>query len=220
MKTAKTAGTSVECYFEPYCMAPDDAKAAFERDSKRAYISKHGIIGARASRGRERSGWVAHMPATKIGERLGEDVWTNYFRFATIRNPYDIAVSAYFFQKYRRRAPVADPATERVAFEAWLAGDKPPDNRNKFMIGQQYCLSDVIRFESLLPDLERICSTLGVAFEPERLGKEKSQIRPAWATIDMMYTDSSRASVAERYALELERFGYGFPETLAGAETQ
>ncbi|KAA6186083.1 sulfotransferase family protein [Thiohalocapsa marina] len=220
MKTKKTAGTSVECYFEPYCMAPDDPKAPSERNGKRAYISEHGIIGARGSKGLEQSGWLAHMPARKIREGIGEDIWSSYFRFATIRNPYEKAISAYFHQKHRRRVPIADLATERAAFEVWLADDKPPIDRDKFMIGKQYCLSDVIRFESLLPDLERICSRLGIPFEPQRLGRKKSHIRPALATVYNMYTDPGRASVTARYALDIELFGYGFPETKDGAGTQ
>ena len=86
------------------------------------------------------------------------------------------------------------------------------------MIINEYCLSDVIRVETLLTDLERVCQRLGVPFVPDRLPKGKSNIRPSWASVGLMYTDEGRAEVAKRYALEIERFGYGFPDAKTGGK--
>ena len=154
------------------------------------------------------------MSARQILDKIGDKTWYGYLRFATIRNPYDKAVSAYFFKKHRRGEPIIDPFQERDAFKIWLESEGPPKDRNKFMIKGEYCLSDVIRYESMLSDLERICMRVGVPFEPSRLPQAKSGIRPAWATVNAMYSDSARALVNELCAFEIEFFGYKFPDDL------
>lgn len=207
LKTKKTAGTSVELYFEPFCVPPELSRP--ERAG--ALVSEYGIVGSRGKQHGGRRDWRAHMPAKKIRDGLGDETWHHYLRFATIRNPYDKAVSAFFFKKHRRGGSVGDPARERDAFQIWLETDGPPMDSNKFMIDGEYCLSDVIRYESLLPDLERICTRVGVPFEPHRLTRKKSGMRPPWATVDAMYSDAGRRIVSERYALEIEMFGYAFP---------
>lgn len=210
LKTKKTAGTSIELYFEPFCMPPEVPG----RKRAGAQVSEYGVVG---SRGKQHGGsrdWRAHMSAQQILDKIGDETWHGYLRFATIRNPYDKAVSAYFFKKHRRREPIIDPAHERDAFQVWLESEGPPMDRNKFMIEGEYCLSDVIRYESMLSDLERICMRVGVPFEPDRLPQAKSGVRPPWATVPAMYSDPARVIVAELFALEIELFGYAFPDDL------
>ena len=70
-KTPKTAGTSVEVYFERFC-APDGAwKFDHERDQ---YVGSSGIIGARGSYA-ESAGWYNHMSACEIRRKAGSLIW-------------------------------------------------------------------------------------------------------------------------------------------------
>lgn len=209
LKTKKTAGTSIELYFEPFCMSPELPG----RKLPGAQVSEYGIVG---SRGKQHGGsrdWRAHMSARQIRDKIGDETWHGYLRFATIRNPYDRTVSAYFFKKHRRGEPITDPARERDAFKVWLESEGPPMDRNKFMIEGEYCLTDVIRYESMLSDLERICMRVGVPFEPGRLPQAKSGIRPPWATVNAMYSDSARVIVAELLALNSRCSGMRFRMT-------
>ncbi len=225
LKTNKTAGTSVEKYFEPYCMAQDEPNHQ-SRDASEAYVSESGIIGSRGGRsGYKRfrnlmtimSGqkspnlWWNHMPASAIVESFGDSLWRKYFRFTTIRNPYEKAVSAYFFQKRRRKVVMQDFEAERLLFLDWLKKGRLPQDRNKYVLDGEYCLTDVIRVETLLPDLERICTQLGIPYEPERLGRKKGNIRPSWASVHAMYTTEARSIVRQHYSYELNKFGYKFP---------
>ena len=95
LKTKKTAGTSVELYFKPFCKAPGPAPNG---DASPPNVSEFGIVGSRGNMQKFDQWWV-HMPARKIRAQLGEAIWSGYFRFETIRNPYEKAVSAYFSRK-------------------------------------------------------------------------------------------------------------------------
>ncbi len=99
-KTIKTAGTSVEVFFEPYCLAPD----GYERVHFRAEtITDYGIVGFRGGNMPAGTLWYNHMPAARIREYLGADVWNECFKFCAIRNPFDKLVSMYSFQMSRQK---------------------------------------------------------------------------------------------------------------------
>lgn len=72
-KTVKTAGTSVEAYFEPLCMPPGTWDLSGPREET---VTETGIVGYR---GPTRPGtapvWYNHMPAAEIRTRLGSETW-------------------------------------------------------------------------------------------------------------------------------------------------
>lgn len=114
-KTYKTGSTSVEAYFEKYCM-PDHIwelkKSKKENEEydlstgsysawdieqlveKEELISPEGIIGYS---GVNLSGqtWYNHLPASVLLSMLGTEIWNSYFKFCCIRNPFDKAISMF-----------------------------------------------------------------------------------------------------------------------------
>ena len=97
-KTMKTAGTSVEVYFEKYCCNPAKYKMCHSRPEEE---TNFGIIGARGKTISAESKWWNHMPAQQIKNQLGNDVWNNYFKFCVIRNPFDRLVSEFYFRIFQ-----------------------------------------------------------------------------------------------------------------------
>ena len=91
IKTVKTAGTSVESYFEKYCMPEGEWQEAHTRDE---YVSEEGIIGYRGPDASS-STWYNHMSAQKLLDLAGRDIWDSYFKFTVIRNPFDKLISAF-----------------------------------------------------------------------------------------------------------------------------
>ncbi|MDG2617288.1 sulfotransferase family 2 domain-containing protein [Thermoleptolyngbya sichuanensis XZ-Cy5] len=208
-KTLKTASTSVEAYFEPFCVEEGAANLARVREES---VSAAGIVGYRGPGKPEGCRWWNHMPAAQIREQLGEDLWTRYFKFCVIRNPYEKAISAFYFGRSHAPSAPDSPSSDAAAFEHWLMTHGPPIDRNKYLIDGQFCLDEVIRYESLAADLERICAKLGVPWNPEALPQLKTGTRPKVAIARALYTNKSRQLVETAYAFELDYFGYQFPD--------
>jgi hypothetical protein len=201
----KTASTSLEVYFEPYCMFPGEW--TFQH-SCAEYSTSAGIVGCRSGSFMvvQSSTWWNHMPAASIKALLGQKLWDSYFKFCCIRNPFDRLVSAFHF--FHPNATAS--ANMMQDFENWLrVGDLPYD-RNKYTINGEFCMDDIIRYETLTEDLWRICRQVGADFELKRLSALKSGIRPKRPITDY-YSKDSVAIVNRLFKYELDTFGYQFP---------
>jgi len=217
-KTLKTASTSVESYFERYCMPEGEWKRSEEREP---YESPTGIIGYRGPGPVAPGRWFNHMPAARIKAQIGADVWNNYFKFCVIRNPFDKVLSAFQHLGKNYSIP-SDPdglsfrqqhpsfTEEQLRFLHWLVFREPPIDRDKYLIDSVFCMDDVIRYETLESDLERICSRLKLPWEPSLLPKFKWSARRKEGLLSQLYTPPAIESVERFYRYELEAFGYSY----------
>lgn len=225
-KTVKTAGTSVEAYFEPYCVP--EGTWTFSHDCDE-YVGETGIVGRR---GKNRKGedWFNHMAAETIKEQVGDRTWNDYFKFCVIRNPFDKLVSAfhYFEDKYERNKK-RFPRVRRLndhgdkfldaikdqspieRFRIWIAWGGGVGDRNKYIINNEFCLDYFIRFESLQSDIQQVCETLDIPFQPENILRLKSGTRPRDFSLSDYYDAKTIELVTQQYALEIDRFGYEPP---------
>lgn len=71
LRTVKTAGTSVESYFEPYCMSEGEWQQLHYRDQ---YVSDAGVIGYRGA-ARKGQQFYNHISAAGLKALLPESVW-------------------------------------------------------------------------------------------------------------------------------------------------
>lgn len=212
-KTFKTGGTSVESYFEPFCMAPGAWTLSHDRAQTE---SPHGVIGFRGADPPPGLRWWNHMGAAEIRARCGAAVWDAYFKFCVVRNPYDRAVSAFFFARSKGRLP-ASGAPDAVQLERWLADGGLRMDREQYLVAGTFALDHVLRYERLHEDLAALCAHLGLPWEPQRLPQFKAGIRPRDVALDELFTPRARALVAAQCGFELDRFGYRFPAELAAA---
>lgn len=217
-KTVKTAGTSVEVYFEPYCVP----EGAYEFSHARAEgVTPAGIVGFRGG-DRDKAGatWWNHMPAADIRARLGEDTWNAYFKFAVIRDPFDKAVSAFHYNEKLRPAPgllerargwlAGAEADGRERFKRWLRAGNLVVDRDKYFIGDALCVDYFIRYETLADGIRHVCEVVGVPFRADDIPRLKTGLRPA-GELASYYDAEAVELVASRYRWELEHFGYAPP---------
>jgi hypothetical protein len=71
LKTMKTAGTSVEVFFERFCCPRDGYIETHERDE---LVCAEGVVGARGANVAGAT-FYNHMSAARVRELLGEEVW-------------------------------------------------------------------------------------------------------------------------------------------------
>lgn len=225
-KTVKTAGTSVESYFEPFCMRPGEWQFSHGRQES---VSDAGIIGVRTGSPLDIQGAVFwnHMPAKTIRALLGDEIWNGYFKFCAVRNPFDKMVSAFrFFSDSRKEKPTRlrvylsnlrsalAPSSRsnqlRADFENWLHTIPMPLDRNKYVIDGTFCMDAVIKFEELNDGLAQVCGRLGIDFQPKAVPTLKMSERSP-VPLEAYYTPTSLKLVEDAYAYELEKFGYAIP---------
>ncbi|MEL6721312.1 MAG: sulfotransferase family 2 domain-containing protein [Bacteroidota bacterium] len=231
-KTYKTAGTSVEAYFEPYCM-PDGAWQ--EMHLRDEYESDAGVIGYRGSpRDTADLKWWNHMPAHLIKERLEDDKkWNEYFKFCVVRNPFDKVISAFHFQNkalanqsrwyyYRRRLKKrynnlvhnGIPPSMKKDFKAWLRSGNMYIDRDKYFINEELCVDFFIQYEDLEGGIQEVCKRLDIPFEPERIPRFKASYRPK-KDYSILFDEEAVGLVREMFKFEVTRFNYQPPKPIA-----
>lgn len=210
LKTVKTGGTSVESYFEPYCMRDGEWQQTHSRDE---YESEAGIVGYRGADGKGKR-FFNHISANALRVILPEEIWENYFKFAVVRDPFDKQISAFFFFVSKQGDSVGVSFEERVhQFRAWLKRTRGIYDGDKYLIDGNFILDDYIKYELLHTEISRVGAKLGIPFLPERLPNFKSEFRPQdCRSVSDFYDQECLDIVAERYKFELIKFGYQVPK--------
>ena len=216
LKTRKTGSTSVDAFFEQFCI-PDEEVANFKiKHGAVQKITDAGIVGSRFNGGKATDDWRNHKPANVVRDLLGEEKFNAYFKFTVIRNPWDKAVSLYHYHKGAKHGSfidfIAKNMLERLSVRErgkhsidWYIHsleDKPICNR-------------YLRFETLREDVEQLCKDLKLqnytmdAFPHYK----KSNNRPHYSEFykkDGVIDEETVNHVKKFYAKEVDYFGYVF----------
>ncbi|MDB4279642.1 sulfotransferase family protein [Paraglaciecola sp.] len=207
LKTSKTAGTSVEVFFEKYCFPEGDW--IFSHYIEEYINSDTGIVGYRGlSRSNQR--FYNHIPAYNLREELGNDIWDKYFKFTVIRNPFDKMVSAFFhFEKHRKLDTYSsDKLTDVERFRNWVKGGGKVIDKHIYSIEGKVAVDYVIRYENLRRDLESVCKKINLDFDSNDLPNLKSEFRDRSLPAKAFYDLETEQLVRKSYDFEIQHFGY------------
>lgn len=210
LKTVKTAGTSIESYFEKYCMPENEWFFCRKREE---YQSETGIIGYRgglpAEKLRKTRKWYNHMAAEEIRNQIGNEIWNQYFKFCTIRNPYEKVLSGFFHFVVFKKLTTDNRPVLITQFRDWVKnGEIPLIDRDKYFLDGKICVDFFIRFERLCDDLAEACKLLSIPYEPDLLPGLKTHIRPANTPVSDFYNFDTASAVNHLFEFEFEYFGY------------
>jgi hypothetical protein len=204
-KTMKVAGTSTEVLLKNFCGNTDIVANAYS--SKNWPGSSH---------------YSPHITATGIKNKFGDKIFNSYFKFMTVRNPWDRVVSYFFhmkakgkhckrYQKYK--------IDEFSEFVAELVGPRPRPNTGKLAsyyswseVDGKFILDDYIRYENLENDTLRILNKLNINYNNITYPHMNTYQRKSNKHYTEYYDDETRQIVAEKYAKDIEYFGYEFGE--------
>jgi len=218
IKSIKTAGTSIEAVLSNYCSGSDFVTPlydyAFNRDEKGKFI--HQSMNAEESKE-----IVQHVDALTLKEKIPDDIWHDYFKFSIIRNPWDRAVSNFYWEK--RQDPTLNPrkrfyhhlgvpfdelAALRKKFSTYIRSDNWDNNDSFYTIDGELCVDFVIRYENLAEDFNKVCKKIGV--QTDSLPHLKSGIRKKSYHYSEYFDEESKAIVEERHRNDIRLFNYQF----------
>ena len=174
--------------------------------------------------GIEKGAVLQHLKACQLQEKIGDQVFNDYFKFTFVRNPFSKCLSEYFWEKTY--------LNESLNFNDWVKfklGDLINQSENNIIMMRQKhnleqykfiydtsdnCLVDFIgRFENLQEDFNIVCDKIGIPRQklPHK-NKTKHQNKSNYKHYTEYYDDETRQIVAEKYARDIEYFGYKFGE--------
>lgn len=218
IKTHKTAGSSLEMGLGPLC-AGDDIISHMETNLHTG-IPRNYLPDTRLGRAYGRSRWVRkllsrhspllgayyyeHMPAWRIRELLGPEIWASYFTFCVERNPWDKLVSYYLWKRDGQGRDMPD-------FKSWVMGrpKRLPLDASLYMAGDEVLVDRVFEYRDLGAALNEVAARTGFPV-PAVLPGEKSGIardRAPWPTY---YDAESRARVSALFRREIALMDYHF----------
>jgi Sulfotransferase family len=214
LKTAKTAGTSIEIALSKFAGPLDIVTACTPADEELrkalGYVAPQnyevplGRIKALAWRYAtgQRLAFYNHMGAETVRQLLGAKIWSSYFKFCVERNPWDKVVSAYYFDRLASKAMSLSEYVQSGAASN-LAG------YNLYTIGGEIAVDKIYFYEDLENALKDLAERCGIA-EPIVLPRAKAQFRPADTSYRMVLTKKDAEKIAQVYAREIAMFGYSW----------
>ncbi len=147
----------------------------------------------------------------KWRERRGQRMFETYYKFGFVRNPWDRAVSLYL----RKEGLQLRDKMSFDEFVRWMKYSSstcihpvPHANQLDWLVDPHgEVLVDFIgRFESLSQDWATIATRIGA--KPELPHTRRNAVRDKHYT--EYYSDETRQIVADRFRVDIERFGYEF----------
>lgn len=163
------------------------------------------VLGRPINRDLKRIGYHTHITPAQILRYLPHQQWQEYFRFCFVRNPWDRAISQYFWSVRGQTNP--------ISLDAFING--PHLRRAAQQSEAMYCLNGELavnrlcRYEEAQAEVTRIFEELGLSGNPQ-LPEAKRQFRQD----RRHYRDVLNAEQAERiagiFAREISLAGYRY----------
>jgi hypothetical protein len=218
IKTAKTAGTSVEVFLSKHC-GPQDIVTQIvpplaghqprnyegfvnpipeilERPGKLFSTLRHTMTSCRK--------FYNHMPAREVKNRVPADVWNGYFKFCVERNPWDKVLSHYHMHAAR--------AGGGLSLDEYFAHGRFPINYFRYLdhSGEKVIVDRVVRYENLLAELREVFAYLNIPFDGTLGVEAKSDYRTDRRPYQEVFNDQQRRLIEKAFAKEIELHGYRF----------
>jgi hypothetical protein len=201
----KTGGNSIQGLLKNYSEDDivklanhQDGVERFEVRNKRYNIEKHSTL-------------------SNYKSELDANTYQSLFKFATIRNPWDMVISFYFsphrgVKKWNRNDFISlvdniSPLRYYICLKQVLEDASPKFGADKFnmLIGLDHDIDFMVRFEHLDHDFQVICKKIGIPFAP--LVKRNTSTR---AHYSHYYDDELKEIVRAKFFEEIKFGNYNF----------
>jgi hypothetical protein len=234
IKTAKTAGTSIETFFSPHG-GPDDVftptkppvsghrprnwKAWFfplrelfgfdyEIDLdcfvERRFLTPKRTLADMLKRRR----FHEHIPARIVRQRVPREVWKGYFKFAVERNPWDKTLSHYHMQRSVRGGDL----TLDEYFDRGVFCQNMPlycDERDEVLV------DEVIDYDDLAAGIGRICARFGIPYAGDLGVRAKGDYRTDRRHYSEVLKPKHLDVIERIYRKEIDMHGFRYEDRRA-----
>ena len=217
IKSLKTAGTSVEAALSKSCGDSDVVTSLgdykFNRDQQGKWVH-HAM---------NEVGFHQHDDAETIRSRMPNEAWNAYFKVSIVRNPWDRALSYFFWDKRRDPSirprkrfyhylgvPLHDFKIVKENFTRFIKAGTLENNDRFYIIDDELCTDFVIRYERLEEDYKNLCERLSLPVTD--LPHLKTGIRQTGRHFTEYYDDETRDIVAALHRNDLRFFDYKFEQ--------
>ena len=228
IKPRKVAGTTIELKLSPFLYSGDLA-TPIEPEEEPLRQLNPGVIVAKI-RGKSTFGLPRklrdHSTLQKAFSILTPEI-QNYFVISACRNPWDRAVSQFFWSYRKTNIFAEDFKTQKNQFtkfvkkygpKTWLDAfygrkrQRRLDSSHLYTINQRLHINFVIRFEKLEEDFSNLVETLGLStIEPKSTIFTKSTFRPRAAKRWQDFYDRNTIDLVESCCWkEIKCFNYNF----------
>src|SRR4051794_11030362 len=203
IRTRKTASSTIEGVLKQH-LGPDDLFVG------KGQIRKPRSGGRRANKTRleAANGEVpddvaGHMNAAQIKSLVPESFWNSCFKFTSERHPYEKAVSlAYYkFGKGQERKGDFTEFLDRIIKRGHYR------SFDQYTIDGEVVVSDFVRHETLLADLNRIGRMIGFSV-PDELPQKRTVFRTDRRPAREILSEQQKRHVFERCREEFDLLGY------------
>lgn len=216
IKTEKTAGTSIEIALSKFCGDDDIITPISPKDEE--IRKKMGYNGPqnyqiplrqysrndylRALYFKKRLTFNNHDSVKHLINYIEKDIWNSYYKFCFERNPWDKALSWYYWcNKKQPRPSVTDFIQSKKA------------NKIKgfelYTIDSELAVDKVYKYEDLNKAMQDIAEKIGLPELPE-LPNAKGGFRKDKRSYKEILNEKDKQKIATVYAREIALLGYRF----------
>jgi len=216
VKPLKAAGSSVEAWFQKFCLSEEDRRKLpqkvwdTKRDGTKHFKNENGIIGGRMG-GYSRK-FPPHARLKRLKKIVGKEKFNEYFKFSVVRNPWDRIVSMYWW-KHKNKA--GNFKEIKKHFNEWITKDKirisVKNDLELYTIEGEFICDFYIRYENLDQGIREVCDLLGIKdIDLGRLPKHKSGHRRLNKHYSEYYEPETAQIIEDEYSVIIDHFGYSF----------
>ena len=153
---------------------------------------------------------VAHSPASRVMEYVGEAVWNSYFKFCMVRHPVDRTLSQYFWKAHCKGWHDArTDFTKRFDFflETKTFHQLKRKGTGIYMNDGKVVVDYIGKFENLAESIDHAMGKVGIDAKPVELPRLKSGFRPTGDFADKLLP-RQRKVIEDAFEFEFNNFGY------------
>ena len=198
----KTGGKSVTKALKPYIRLRDRIGLGLTR-------CWTPIFGRPRPRHYKWLGFPPHISPRELKLLLSSSDFSQFFKFAFVRNPWDLQVSLYHYMLERPLHPNHKEIKQLVNFDEYIKWRVEYGQKTQYDFlsdeAGNLLIDFVGRYESLDNDFEQICRALGCSTMLPHLNRSNRR-----RDYRSYYTSETRALIEEMFRVDILKFGYSF----------